>query len=452
MIDYWRDAIMGVVIGDALGCPVEFEDRAARVKDPVTDMRGYGTFQMPAGTWTDDSSMTLALLDSIRQTNQLDLKHIMNCFMKWVYDGEYTPFGKAFDVGRGTSRAIAAFKHRGNPRQCGSYAESNNGNASLMRIMPACLYCFEKGLDDRAAIREIHAVGSLTHAHIRSNIACGLYYFMVKNALLERGTRKEYCLQKGISEGFAFYEKELADHENLEYYQRLRDLEQFAKTPESEIRSSGYVVDTLEAAVWCLLTTDSFTEALLKAVNLGDDTDTVGAVCGGLAGLLYPHFDAWGQLPAKWVKTIQRSQWIEELCREVNDRSELRMEETHPCIGFSMDDPKEALAHIDRVLVKDYGTQCGKNLLFTWDDGYRALLRCKNCGGYILLQKSEFHGSESDSYYTDFFPVSGAREARLLNETYDGFEIEKSFPKRWMNADGEPFWVEPRDKGTEKGE
>ena len=116
MKDYWKDAVFGVVVGDALGCPVQFNDRAAVAKNPVTDMRGYGTFNLPAGTWTDDSSLTLALLDSISKNDDLDLNHIMNNFVKWVDEGAFTPFGKAFDIGMGTMRAISAYKHRKNPR------------------------------------------------------------------------------------------------------------------------------------------------------------------------------------------------------------------------------------------------------------------------------------------------------------------------------------------------
>ena len=110
--------------------------------------------------------------------------------------------------------------------------------------------------------------------------------------------------------GFAYYERTLSGHENLRYYDRLRDLKQFAQLPVDKIRSSGYVVDTLEAAVWSLITTDSFEAALLKAVNLGEDTDTVGAVAGGLGGLFY----GYQGIPAQWVNALQKKEWIESLC------------------------------------------------------------------------------------------------------------------------------------------
>ena len=309
MRNIWKDGVFGVVIGDALGCPVQFEDRSEVALHPVTNMRGNGTFNLPAGSWTDDSSMTLALLESICRTSALDLKDIMNNFVNWLDNGAFTPYGKSFDIGNGTIRAITAYKHKGKPRHCGGTSELNNGNGSLMRILPACLYCYRKELTDSDAIREIHDVGSLTHAHIRSNIACGLYYFMICEVLEGTGELIDR-LQKGLDRGFAFYEKKLADHENILYYNRLRDLTQFAREQDENIKSTGYVVDTLEAVVWSLITTSSFEEALLKAVNLGNDTDTVGAITGGLAALFYG-FDA---IPSQWIQEIKKRESIEKLC------------------------------------------------------------------------------------------------------------------------------------------
>ena len=309
----WLNGIMGVVVGDALGCPVQFESRKEVARHPVTGMRGYGTFKLPEGSWTDDSSLTIALLESIRRTGKIDLDDIMGNFMKWLYDGEFTPYGKSYDIGRGTMQAINRYRKNGNAKKCGGDEQWNNGNGSLMRIIPACIYCTvmeNNGMySDRDAIDAIHSVGSLTHAHIRSNIACGLYFFMVKNILIGDGSLKER-MQEGITQGFAFYESCPAGKENLHYYDRLKDLDDFKSLPADKIRSTGYVVDTLEAAIWALITTDSFDQTLLKAVNLGDDTDTVGAIAGGLAGLYY----GYESIPGEWLSAIKRREWIEEMC------------------------------------------------------------------------------------------------------------------------------------------
>ena len=310
----WLNGIMGVVVGDALGCPVQFESRKEVARHPVTDMRGYGTFNLPAGSWTDDSSLTIALLESIRRIGKIDLDDIMENFMKWLYNGDFTPYGQSYDIGRGTMQAIDRYSRNRNAKKCGGGEEWNNGNGSLMRILPACIYCNvmeTSGIySDCDAIDVIHSVGGLTHAHIRSNIACGLYFFMVKQILIGEGPLQER-MREGLTQGFAFYESRLADKENLHYYDRLRDLTAFKSLPAEKIKSTGYVVDALEAAVWSLITTDRFDQALLKAVNLGDDTDTVGAIAGGLAGLYY----GYDTIPENWLSAIKRREWIEEMCR-----------------------------------------------------------------------------------------------------------------------------------------
>ena len=310
----WLNGIMGVVVGDALGCPVQFESRKEVARHPVTYMRGYGTFNLPEGSWTDDSSLTIALLESIRRIGKIDLDDIMENFMKWLYNGDFTPYGQSYDIGRGTMQAIDRYSRIRNAKKCGGGEEWNNGNGSLMRILPACIYCNvmeTSGIySDCDAIDVIHSVGGLTHAHIRSNIACGLYFFMVKQILIGEGPLQER-MREGLTQGFAFYESRLADKENLHYYDRLRDLTAFKSLPAEKIKSTGYVVDALEAAVWSLITTDRFDQALLKAVNLGDDTDTVGAIAGGLAGLYY----GYDTIPENWLSAIKRREWIEEMCR-----------------------------------------------------------------------------------------------------------------------------------------
>ena len=277
----------------------------------MTGMRGFGTFNLPAGSWTDDSSLTLALLDSIGRTGELDLKDIMDNFADWLDNGAFTPYGYAYDIGFGTEEAICEYKRHKNPLLCGGRGESNNGNGSLMRIMPACLYCYQKGMSDDEAVRAIRAVGSLTHAHLRANIACCLYFFMIREVLDGEGSLAER-MQKGLDRGFAYFGEAEENKEELKYYDRLRDLAAFAQTPPEDIRSGGYVVETLEAVVWSLITTTSFEQALLKVVNQGKDTDTTGAITGGIAALYYG-FDA---IPKSWTYEIKKYMTILRLCEK----------------------------------------------------------------------------------------------------------------------------------------
>ena len=306
----WLDGIMGVIIGDALGCPVQFMDRKEiKERGPVTGMEGHGTYDMPAGTWTDDGSMTLATLDSIKALGEVDPEDIMESFIDWYEDGEYTPFGEAFDEGNTCSFAISDFEKDHDLRTCGRTSERSNGNGSLMRILPVCLFACENDLSDEDALKLVHAVSGLTHNHPRSKMACGLYYFCVLSLLNNYGGLNER-LQSGIDHGFSYYEKETAFEGELSHYERLRNLSEFANVPEDNIQSSGYVVASLEAALWSLITTGNFRDCELKAVNLADDSDTIGAISGGLAGLYY----GYTNMPEEWLSVIQRREWIEEMC------------------------------------------------------------------------------------------------------------------------------------------
>lgn len=327
----WKSGIMGVVVGDALGCPVEFSTTGEREADPVTGMRGGGTFGLPAGSWTDDSSLTLAGLDSLGKFGFFNPADILYRFALWLTKGEYTPFGEAFDIGNTTEQAISSYMIHQDWKTCGGASEWDNGNGSLMRIMPFCLFCADCELagkmSENAAMRTIHEASALTHNHMRAKIACGLYYCMVREILRRQpewaGPGEEVSidfLQRGLDAGFAFYEEnEIADatgawkqkdiKAELAYFKRIRDLHELAQTSKSEIRSGGYVIETIEAVLWSLARTQSFRYALLEVVNLGHDTDTTAAIAGGLAGLCYG-YDA---IPEEWITVIQRREWIESL-------------------------------------------------------------------------------------------------------------------------------------------
>lgn len=313
----WLDGIMGLVTGDALGNPVQFMGREEiRERGAVTGMEGGGVYHTPVGTWTDDSSMALATLDSIRETGSVVPEDIMLNFLRWNYDGAYTPLGYAFDQGATCLGAIDRFRHYREWRTCGRTGEYANGNGALMRILPVCLYYAEhesSGADAfrlDEAVEMIHQVTALTHNHLRAKIGSGLYYFMVRAILFGEGGLRER-LGKGLADGHAYYAGDSLNLTELSRYGRLFDPDRFSKVPEAAVRSSGYVVDTLEAAVWALLQADSYEESLLIAVNLGSDTDTVGAVAGGLAGLFY----GYGQIPEAWLSVLQKREWVEGLCR-----------------------------------------------------------------------------------------------------------------------------------------
>ena len=163
------------------------------------------------------------------------------------------------------------------------------------------------------AIRGIHLVSGLTHNHLRSQMACGLYYFMAKEILKGHESELNVCLQQGMEAGLNHYRQDENNLREMKHYGRLVDLNQFVRVSENEIRSTGYVVDSLEAAVWCLLTTETLQDCLLKAVNLGDDTDTVAAIAGGLAGLYY----GYESIPADWLAVLKKRDYVQNMCRQI---------------------------------------------------------------------------------------------------------------------------------------
>lgn len=313
MNNVWLDGVMGVIVGDALGLPVQFLDREEIKQNPVTGMSGYGTFNLPEGTWSDDGSLTLATLESILNKKEVDCEDIMENFADWLVDGKFTPFGYAFDQGNTCTRAIMQYAINGDIENCGLKGEWTNGNGALMRIMPVCLFVYEKTRDglmsEEKAIEYVHQVSALTHNHLRSQMACGIYYFLVKSILQKEGPFLE-TIDRGMQEAKEYYQKDIHNYTELSHYGRMFNIESFKQLPEDEIKSTGYVVDSLEAAVWSILNAASFEETALRAVNLGKDTDTVGAIACGLAGLYY----GYEAIPEEWMGKIQCRGDIEEKC------------------------------------------------------------------------------------------------------------------------------------------
>ena len=300
----YLDGIMGLVVGDAVGVPYEFKSRKTMKLYPATGMIGYGTHYQSKGTWSDDSSMTIATLESLKYNESLD--EMMYRFNDWYRNGEYTATGVMFDIGGTTARAINNYGKHKNIFTCGETSINSNGNGSLMRILPACIYCFKKyrrGAEETELVNYIHRVSSLTHAHMISKMACGFYYFMVKNIIL-RGIDG---IRDGIDQAFEFYK----GYKELKEFRRLENVKEFAKTEEKHIRSGGYVLDSLEASIWCLLNTKTYKDCILKAVNLGSDTDTTAAITGGLAGIVY----GYNGIPKTWVNNIKKKNNIIRLCK-----------------------------------------------------------------------------------------------------------------------------------------
>lgn len=303
-----KAVMIGHAIGDALGVPVEFCDREELIENPVIDMRGFGTYPVPAGSWSDDTSMSIAALDSLAK-GTINLQEIMDNFVEWVEEGKYTPTGTSFDIGRTCLQAIRAYLISNNTSECGQVGEYSNGNGSIMRIHPFSLFASAKGMTLGKSLDIVREGSVLTHAHPRSIYGCGIYSMVLWDIL--RGADKSQ-IPSAIENAAVLFDgiyPEESDHYEWAFYKKL-----FTKT-ENEISGSGYVVNTLEAALWCLLTTNSYKECVLKAVNLGEDTDTVAAIAGGLAGALY----GYDSIPQEWKDTLIKREYIESLCEKAYD-------------------------------------------------------------------------------------------------------------------------------------
>ncbi|MGL2999405.1 ADP-ribosylglycohydrolase family protein [Flavobacterium sp. RSSB_23] len=301
--DLLKDILFGVAVGDALGVPVEFKDRAYLKKSPITDMIGYGTHDQPKGTWSDDSSLTFCLAENIIEG--LDLQKLANKFISWKDDNYWTPHGWVFDIGIATRIAIEKLAMGEKPELAGGIGENDNGNGSLMRILPLLIHIKDKPIKERFAITK--QVSSLTHAHIRSVIAC--FYYLEFSRRIAQGQNKFEIYKALKNEISDFLIKNEINPIEIELFESLLKDDIF-NLEESEINSSGYVLHTLEASIWCLLKTNTYQEAVLKAVNLGKDTDTTGAVTGGISALLYG-YDA---IPKDWINCLAKKNEIYKLC------------------------------------------------------------------------------------------------------------------------------------------
>ena len=302
----YKDILFGVAIGDALGVPFEFKSRSFISKQPAVDMIGYGTHNLPAGYFSDDSSLTFCLAEAL--TKGFDLQLIADNFAAWLNKNYWTPGGSVFDVGIATSKAIRRIELGCPPELAGGMDESDNGNGSLMRILPLVLYLRDKEISVRFEITK--QVSSITHGHIRSVIAC-FYYLEFARLIIDKADKFQAynSLKKQLTD---FLHSNQINQEEIKLFNRLLK-DNIHELSSTEIFSSGYVVHTLEASIWCILTTNSYREATLKAVNLGEDTDTTAAVTGGLAGLLY----GYATIPKEWMDQLARSSDITDLADRI---------------------------------------------------------------------------------------------------------------------------------------
>jgi ADP-ribosyl-[dinitrogen reductase] hydrolase len=283
--------LLGLAVGDAIGAAVEFKPRDSF--PPVTGMIGGGPFKLAPGEWTDDTTMALCLAETLIETGTVDLKDFMTRLRGWLEDGENTVPGDCFDIGQTTRAAIEAFIADGWAGAANN-GEDAAGCGSVVRLAPLAI---RMAHDVEQAIQLARRQSRATHANVECQDACALFTAQLLDAL--NGADKDAATRQRVMA--------LAPRVLFMSAGEWRD-----KTRE-QIRSTGYVVHTLEAALWSIWHTDNFRDAVLTAANLGDDADSVAAVAGQLAGALY----GASSIPTEWLEKLAWREMIEGLAVEL---------------------------------------------------------------------------------------------------------------------------------------
>ena len=298
-----KDGIIGHAIGDAMGVPIEFTNRKELLANPVTEMLGHGTYDVEKGSFSDDTSMEIATIDSYIKKEEFDYDDIMNNFSLMISDGKFTPDDKLFDIGITCSTAINNYLKGTPPLESGLDNEMSNGNGSLMRMLPVAYYAYYKKLKQVEILELTTNISSLTHRHEISIIGCYLYVNYVLNIINGKDKYASLNMLKVL-------DLSMFKQENIDKYSRilngnLKDLNL------DDIKSTGYIVDSLEAALWVILNTDSYSSSIIGAINLGEDTDTIGAITGSITGILY----GYKTIPKSWLNTLRKKEYLEEYCK-----------------------------------------------------------------------------------------------------------------------------------------
>ncbi len=302
------DGLMGFVVGDAMGVPLERKSREELLKKPVTKMTEFGSHNMPAGTWSDDTSMMIATIDSINSKNGIDYEDIALKFVAYKDHAQYTPDHEVFGMGGTTIKALDRFAEtHDDPTTNGLTEIESNGNGSLMRILPIAYYAVETHLKDMEVLQLVKNISSITHAHELSVLGCYIYTRFAMFLLNGKDKYSAYSMTKCV-------DYTMFSEEAQKYYERLLK-DDISKLKIKDIHSSSFVVDSLEACIWVLLKSESYKEAIIGAINLGGDTDTIAALTGGLAGII----NGYDFIPKEWVDKIARKEYLLDIFEEFSE-------------------------------------------------------------------------------------------------------------------------------------
>jgi ADP-ribosyl-[dinitrogen reductase] hydrolase len=292
-LDRFEGCLLGLAVGDALCTTNEFRPRGSF--HPVKDIVGGGPFNLNPGEWTDDTSMALCFANSLIEVGGFDAKDQMDRYIRWRDTGYMSSNGVCFDIGNTIRRALYDYERTGDPYS-GPTDPRSAGNGSIMRLAPVVMFYYP---DRRLVLKYCAESSKTTHGATECLDACILLGDILFRAL-DDTTKNEVLFNSDIN---LFESESIKSIASGNY--RGKD--------EPLIKGTGYVVESLEAALWCFWATDSFDQAVIKAANLGDDADTTAAVCGQLAGAFYGQSD----IPGHWLKKLVMRKEISSVAKKL---------------------------------------------------------------------------------------------------------------------------------------
>ena len=312
VLDICRGAVLGAAVGDAMGVPFEFLSRSEVRKvyrpemcgndvEPVIDSR-WGQL-IPAGCWSDDTSMLIASMDAVaKDGGQINAANIMDAFLAWWRKGQYCSWDVPFGLGGNVSKAFERYDRGNDPDRCGGTGYMDNGNGALMRILPFSLLAILRDYDWDETVRVVSRGSALTHAHEISRLGCCIFTEFLRGCILEQDKGAALKHIQSLDYSRFFTSMAMKEYEMI----LTRDVHTW---DESLLRETGYVADTLQSALFSIMKTDGFEDAISTVICLGYDTDTNACVTGQLAAALY----GLDSIPARWLDKLHRKDFLFEI-------------------------------------------------------------------------------------------------------------------------------------------
>ena len=307
-IERIKSGLIGFAVGDALGVPIEFTKREKLQINKVTAMLEYRSHNVPKGSWSDDTSLIIATIEGIiKKENEIDYNLILEEFINWADRGEYCSNDKPFGIGRTTLRSLYLFKMGYDYSKCGQNKISDNGNGSLMRILPIAYYCYYIKMENKEIYKLVKNISELTHSHEISILGCYIYTIFIIAILNGKSKEKAYEIIR--RENYSMFNAHI-----INKYKRILKID-IRSLSMNDISSQGFIIDTLEAVLWCFLKQETYKSTIIEVINLGNDTDTIGALTGGISGIYY----GYKSIPTQWINDLKRKNYLLELCNRFHN-------------------------------------------------------------------------------------------------------------------------------------